>query len=66
MPHGDSKWLNPEQAAERLNMSRRQLDRMRKRGEGPKYFEFSERIRRYSADDLDAFIEESRRTPAAG
>lgn len=59
----DSGWLRTEAAARHLGMSRRQLDRLRGRSEGPPYFKLSEQSRRYRVADLDAWLESVRQVP---
>lgn len=56
--------LGPEAAARHCGFSRRQLDRLRTRGEGPSYFELSEQKRLYDVDDLNAWLRSVRRTPS--
>lgn len=58
-------WLGPEQAARRIGLSRRQLDRLHARGEGPVFYQLSERTRRYHPDDLVEWLRAARREPSA-
>lgn len=58
-------WKGPEEAAKYVGVSRRQLDRLRLRGEGPPYYQISEQARRYRTTDLDAWLESVRCAPSA-
>lgn len=57
--------LTPAKAAARIGISRRNLDRLRERGEGPPYYQLSEQVRRYHPADLDEFMRTARREPTA-
>jgi excisionase family DNA binding protein len=53
--------LREDKAAQHLGLSVRTLQKWRVRGGGPPYHKLGRAVR-YSADDLDAFIEAGRRT----
>ncbi|MGE5548237.1 MAG: helix-turn-helix transcriptional regulator [Solirubrobacterales bacterium] len=53
-------YLSPKQAAERLRLSEKTLERWRSQGSGPRYLKFGTRVR-YRADDLDAWAEKHAR-----
>jgi hypothetical protein len=53
--------LNEKQAAERLSLSFRTLQRWRVSGDGPKFRKLGTAVR-YDERDLDAFSEAGRRT----
>ncbi len=48
--------LDEKQAAERLGLQRKTLQRWRWRGEGPPFVKLSARAVRYSPEALDAFV----------
>ncbi len=48
--------LTPAEAAKRLGVDMRVLERWRGTGDGPAYVKFTSRTLRYRAEDLDAFV----------
>jgi excisionase family DNA binding protein len=55
MSEDETVWLTPEEAAERLRVSRRTLQALRSSGEGPRYSKRGQ-IVRYRADDVDEWM----------
>ena len=53
-------YLNTREAAERLGLSTRTLDRYRVSGDGPVFLKFGGRVR-YLIEDLDAWVRTRRR-----
>lgn len=53
-------YLSPKQAADRLRLSAKTLEKWRSQGSGPRFLKFGTRVR-YRADDLDAWAEENAR-----
>ncbi len=58
--------LTPAQAAERLGVGERVLERWRSTGDGPVYVRLTRRMLRYRAEDLAAFVAGSLRRSTAG
>ena len=50
------RWLSPVEAALYLGLSVHTLERMRKTGEGPRWFRLGKRRVAYDIADLDAFV----------
>ena len=57
---GNTVYLNTREAAERLGLSTRTLDRYRVSGDGPVFLKFGGRVR-YLLEDLDAWVRTRRR-----
>jgi hypothetical protein len=53
--------LDQQEAADHLRMTPRFLESRRSRGDGPVYIKVGNRVR-YRLSDLDAWVEEQRRT----
>jgi len=49
-------WLTPEEAANYLRLSKRGLEDMRARGDGPRYAKVNGRVVRYRRTDLNAWL----------
>jgi excisionase family DNA binding protein len=49
-------WLTPAEVAERLRVSVKTLERWRADGGGPRYSRRGQRLVRYFADDVDAWM----------
>jgi len=54
-------YIPPKEAAERLSLSEKTLERWRGLGVGPRSFKFGTRVR-YLPDDLDAWAEGNARS----
>ena len=54
--HTETAWLTPDEAAEYLRLSRRGLEDMRARGDGPRYSKVNGRVVRYRRTDLNAWL----------
>jgi hypothetical protein len=57
--------LTPAEAAERLGVGVRVLERWRSTGDGPAYAKLTSRTLRYRAEDLEAFVSRSVRRNTA-
>jgi hypothetical protein len=57
--------LTPAEAAKRLGVGERVLERWRGTGDGPAYVKFTSRTLRYRAEDLEAFVSGSVRRNTA-
>ena len=62
VPHEERAYVSTVDAALRLGLSPRTLDRYRATGRGPAFHRFGGRVR-YSGEDLDAWIASRHRTP---
>ncbi len=51
-----SPWFNTKEAAIHLGCTEGTLKSWRSRGQGPRYYTLSQRLVRYHASDLDAFV----------
>jgi predicted DNA-binding transcriptional regulator AlpA len=49
-------YLNTQQAAERIGLAKSTLDKMRVKGDGPRYLRAGSRKILYSPDTLDAWL----------
>lgn len=58
--------LTASQAAERLGVTAELLERWRGTGAGPAFIKLSGKYVRYQQEDLEAFVEASRRHSTAG
>ena len=65
-PSAPMKLLTASQAGELLGVSPETLERWRGAGTGPAFIKLSGRYVRYRQDDLEAFIQNSRRSSTAG
>ncbi|EKM99420.1 MULTISPECIES: AlpA family transcriptional regulator [unclassified Acidocella] len=65
-PPAPMKLLTARQAGELLGVSPETLERWRGAGTGPAYVKLSGRYVRYKQDDLEAFIQNARRSSTAG
>ncbi len=65
-PPAPMKLLTARQAGELLGVSPETLERWRGAGTGPAFIRLSGRYIRYQPDDLEAFIQGSRRNSTAG
>jgi len=62
----DTVLLTPAEAARRLGVKERVLERWRSTGDGPAYVRLGGKTLRYRASDLEAFIARSVRRSTAG
>ncbi len=65
-PPAPMKLLTASQAGELLGVSPETLERWRGAGTGPAFVKLSGRYIRYQPDDLEAFIQNARRSSTAG
>ncbi|WP_298162643.1 AlpA family transcriptional regulator [Acidocella sp.] len=65
-PPAPMKLLTARQAGELLGVSPETLERWRGAGTGPAFIRLSGRYIRYRQDDLEAFIQNARRSSTAG
>jgi predicted site-specific integrase-resolvase len=65
-PPAPMKLLTARQAGELLGVSPETLERWRGAGTGPAFIRLSGRYIRYQPDDLEAFIQNARRSSTAG
>ena len=65
-PPASMKLLTARQAGELLGVSPETLERWRGAGAGPPFIKLSGKYVRYQQQDLDAFIQASRRQSTAG
>lgn len=56
MAKPSTPWLNGEEAADYLGSTAGTLRNWRAAGKGPRYHIIQDRLVRYHADDLDAFV----------
>ncbi len=61
VPLESADLLKPSEAAKRLGIGVRALERWRSTGDGPSYIRFTSKTLRYKLDDLQAFIAVSSR-----
>ena len=56
VPSSDDPWLTTKEAARYLNCHPNTLEKMRCRGDGPRFYKFGSKAVRYKKSDLDAFL----------